>query len=438
MIAFATLLLGLVLGPHPIDLVVESDAVARVGLLLDGEPAGEDREAPWSIVCDLGPELHPHRLEAVAYDAEGRELERATQWVNLPRGRAEAAFVLEGEEPGNPERARLIWRHIEYETAQRVVVRLDGEPLPFTTTDRIPLPEVEPGALHTLEAELVFPDGTRYQAEHAFSARPAGAADIELTGLTYANRRRSLPGLDRLGGWLAVDGRPLEVRGVERAPGRVVFVVDHSAIPALRELAPFGAAMTTLETAMRQGEVVEFLFPYARVTEGEIGGKLFTVSQPFPSTGASFAELLTRVAAPEPTARRRVTDAVAVAAVEAASESRPRAVVLVLGHEDEDTSAYRVGEVLEFLRELRVPLHLWWTGRPQSRTVSEDRRPVRVDTPWGQATDISSITRVVAASVALRRTLDEQITVWVAGRHLPQEVALTDEAKGLELPSVSR
>jgi len=436
-IAFATLLLGLVLGPQQVDLVVEGDA-ARVELLVDGESAGEDHEAPWSIRCDLGPDLHPHRLEVVAWDAAGNELGRATQWVNLPRSRAEAAFVLEGEDPQRPERVRLIWEHIEYAAAQRVVVRLDGEPLPFETTDRIPLPELDPGRLHTLEAELVFPDGTRYQAELAFSGRLGGDADIQLTGLTYAHRRRSLPALDRLGGWVAVDGRPLTVRGIERAPGKVVFVIDHSAIPALRQLAPFGEAITTPETAMRQGEVVEFLFPYARMTEAHVGGRLFTISQPFPASGASFAQLATRVAAPEPTERRRVTDAVAVAAVQAASESRPRAVVLVLGHEDEDTSAYRVEEVLRFLGELRVPLHVWWTGRPQSRTISEDRRPVRVETPWGSARDISSVTRIVAASQLLRQTLDEQITLWVEGLHLPHEVEITSQAKGLELPSAPR
>jgi hypothetical protein len=393
MIAFATLLLGLVLGPQQIDLVVEGDA-ARVGLLVDGVVAGEDREAPWSIRCDLGPDLHPHRLEAVAWDAEGNELGRATQWVNLPRSRAEAAFVLEGEDPQRPERVRLIWEHIEYEAAQKVVVRLDGRPLPFETTDRIPLPELDPGRLHTLEAELVFPDGTRYQAELAFSGRLGGDADIQLTGLTYAHRRRSLPALDRLGGWVAVDGRPLAVRGVERAPGKVVFVIDHSAMPALRQLAPFGPAITTPETAMRQGEVVEFLFPYARMAESQVGGRLFTISQPFPASGASFAQLATRVAAPEPTER--------------------------------------------FLGELRVPLHLWWTGRPQSRTISEDRRPVRVETPWGDARDISSVTRIVAASQLLRQSLDEQITLWVEGQHLPHEVELTAEAKGLELLSAPR
>ena len=47
----------------------------------------------------------------------------------------------------------------------------------------------------------------------------------------------------------------------------VVFVVDRTAIPSLRELAPFGTALTTSETALRRGEQVRFLFPDVKHSE---------------------------------------------------------------------------------------------------------------------------------------------------------------------------
>jgi len=103
-------------------------------------------------------------------------------------------------------------------------------------------------------------------------------------------------------------------------------------------------------------------------------------------------------------------------------------VILVLGHKATDTSAYQVDEVLDFLRDLRVPLWIWWTGRPSAVTVSEGRRPVRVDTPWGKAIDISSFSRIEQAVVDLRKSLDRQHTVWVEGSHLPNRIALTSEA----------
>ena len=96
-VAFASLFLGLVLGVQPVDLVV-GDGVARVELLHDGRACGEADEPPWSVPCDLGDVLAPHRLEAVAYGPGGDELGRASQWINLPRPEAEASVVLEGIE----------------------------------------------------------------------------------------------------------------------------------------------------------------------------------------------------------------------------------------------------------------------------------------------------------------------------------------------------
>jgi hypothetical protein len=99
-----------------------------------------------------------------------------------------------------------------------------------------------------------------------------------------------------------------------------------------------------------------------------------------------------------------------------------------LGHETTDRSAYQVAEVHQFLRDLRVPLAVWWTGRPSAVTVSEGRRPVRVDTAWGKATDISSFTRIEQAVVELRKNLDRQSTVWIQGSHLPHRITLTQKA----------
>ena len=165
---------------------------------------------------------------------------------------------------------------------------------------------------------------------------------------------------------------------------------------------------------------------------GDNGSKLFTLSQPFTSDQGDLAWLLTRVSVPEATGNRRVTDALAVAGIEAATGGRPRAVILVLGHDATDTSAYQVEEVRQFLRDLRVPLWIWWTGRPSAVTVSEGRRPVRVDTVWGKAIDISSFNRIEQAVTELRKSLDRQHTVWVQGSHLPHRIELTSKATRAE------
>jgi hypothetical protein len=427
-IAFAFAFLGLILGPHQIAFVVEGD-VALVRVELDGNLVAELTEEPWSLECDFGPELHPHELEAIAFDPLGREIDRARQLINLPRERAETALILEGDGAGNPESARLIWQHIEYSSAELVAFRFDGAELPLIAPNRVRLPEYDPSRLHLLEAELRFQDGAHYRAEVNISGRTGFGADAELTGLTLVAPPDSQLDVQDLGGWFERDGQVVEANGLERAPAKIVIVVDETAIPSLRRLAAFGSALTTHDTELREGEQLRFLFPNVRRTAAKgVPSRLFSISQPFSVEDGSIPWILTRLQPPEPSPARRVNDAIAVAAIEAAAGNRPRAVVLVLGRELEDTSAYGIGEVENFLRELRVPLFVWWTGQPLSRTVSEDKRPLTMNTPWGKANDISSRNRIIDATETLRLELDSQVTVWIDGSHLPHEIELTKRA----------
>lgn len=433
MITFATLFLGLVLGPQEISLAVEGD-VAEVILRLDDREVATLAGPPWSVELDFGDRLHPHKLDAVALDADGTALDRAVQWINLPRGRAEAAWVLEGEPDAGPSGARLVWTHVAHADAETLAVSFNGQPIAVSSDGRVRFPVYDPDELQVLDADLQFADGARYRAEIGFGARLGYGADTDLTGVSVVFRRGSPPGLADLEDWFLRYGQPVRVVGVERSPARVVFVIDRTAIPSLRDLAAFGSALTTSETGLRRGEQVRFLFPDVKESREEgAGARLFSISQPFSQEHGSFGWLVTRVAAPENSGPRRVTDAVAVAGVQAAAESRPRAVVLVLGYEDADVSAYTVLEVRQFLRELRVPLLVWWTGRPSTVNISENRRPLTVGTPWGKAGDISTLNRLLDRLEDLRDLLDHQQTVWIEGRHLPSSIELSHRAKRLTL-----
>lgn len=435
MIRFALVFLGLVLGVHEVELLVEGE-VAEVRLELDGRKVASLEEPPWKVMCDFGASLHPHQLEAVALDGDGREIDRVRQLVNLPSERAAAAILLEGGDEGRSETARLVWQHIEYPRAERIAFRFDGRELPLTGPDRVELPPYEAARLHTLEAEIAFPDGARYRAELDLGGPTARGVDAELTGVTVVSSRGTPPGLRELEGRFRRDEEPLRVVGVEKAPARIVMVLDQTAIPALRELASFGTGLTTPQTDLRQGEQLLFLFPEVRRVEAKgVAARLFSLSQAFLAEDGSIPWVLTRVTPPatEPSPYRRISDAIAVAAVEAASGNRPRAVVVVLGTSAEDTSAYGIDEVSRFIGELRVPLFLWWTGQPLGETVSEDRRPLAVSTPWGKATDVSSPTRLMQATETLRLELESQLTVWIEGSHLPQQIELARGARGIRL-----
>ena len=113
--------------------------------------------------------------------------------------------------------------------------------------------------------------------------------------------------------------------------------------------------------------------------------------------------------------------------------NRPRAVLVVLGDQINDTSAYASEEVLRFLRDLRVPLFVWWTGRIfQEHSIPESRRALTQKTPWGRADDVSTFTRMMDASAKVRLALDQQLIVWIEGSHLPHEVDLAKGVRGIK------
>ena len=92
MITFASLFLGLVLGNHPVNLLVDGP-VAAVELHLDGREIARLEHEPWRVLADFGQELAPHKLEAIAFVAEGHELHRTHQWINMARPPAEVRLA---------------------------------------------------------------------------------------------------------------------------------------------------------------------------------------------------------------------------------------------------------------------------------------------------------------------------------------------------------
>lgn len=82
MIEILTLFAGLVSGPQIVSLEVE-EPVAAVETRLDGRRIGRLDREPWTLGLELGDGLLPHRLEAIARDAMGRELGRDQRWINV-------------------------------------------------------------------------------------------------------------------------------------------------------------------------------------------------------------------------------------------------------------------------------------------------------------------------------------------------------------------
>ena len=84
MIAFVTLLLGLISGNYPIEVTVSGPVVA-VEFTVDGKPAGRvEGGPPWAASVELGSEPLPPLLKARALDAGGAEIASVAQWLTCP------------------------------------------------------------------------------------------------------------------------------------------------------------------------------------------------------------------------------------------------------------------------------------------------------------------------------------------------------------------
>lgn len=445
-IAFVTLFLGLTLGAYPVELAVEGP-VAAVELALDGAVTGRIAGPPWRGRVDFGSTLVPHELVARALDANGQEVARARQWINLPRPAAEVEIVLEGTGVGNPSTARLTWQSRTGAQPSSIRLTLDDQPLTLGPDGRAVLPAHDPESAHVLSAEVHFPPNMVARKDAVFGGKYGSEVSSDLTAVPVRVRRGKLTGAS-LQGQLLAGGKPLVVAAVEEGPAEVLLVRDLGANEALKELGDVRQRRTVqgqgmgqrlsierdylrYEIGLRKEDEVRFVWPIPRSFRSSSGSglpaELFDWSRAFTLRDGGMHWLLTRLLIPgEVTGKQRLADAVAVAGLQAMSGSRPRAVVLVLGATPEDASRYDPATVRQYLAAIRVPLLVW--------SVAKEAAASPALAAWGKVEDVSTLTRFRAAVARLRDELDSQRVVWVEGTHLPQSISLGAGAAGVELP----
>jgi len=200
-IAFVTLLLGLVSGPRPVE-VASAGEVAEVVILLDGAEVARLRGDERQATVDFG-SLAPHLLEAVARDARGHELGRARQVINLPRGMAAAAaeWAVEASSGGLPTVVRLVYETVWPGGVEALEATLDGVWLAVAADGLVELPPYDPGEPHLLAGSVRFASGASANAELAFGGRFGETVQTELT----SHGSRSLTsGVDGLRARIAV------------------------------------------------------------------------------------------------------------------------------------------------------------------------------------------------------------------------------------------
>jgi hypothetical protein len=238
-----------------------------------------------------------------------------------------------------------------------------------------------------------------------------------------------LPGVKDLQDCLQRAGRPLAVVAVEDGPAQVVVVRDRGNREARDVLGGGPRFFLQGESERFFGDIrlagkdrLRFVWPVAqRFSDPVLSTDLFGSSEERTMSAGSFHWLLTRAYMPDYTSVQRFADAAAVAGLEAYASSTRRSVVVVLGSAV-DSSRLSPEQVRSYLARLHVPLVVWSLVDPL--THPEFAR-------WGAVVDVSSAQRLRRAVRDLRRNLESQHILWIDGKHLPQEISLTERGASL-------
>jgi len=412
LIAFLTLLLGIVVGAREVDLAAPA-GTAAVEVFLDGESVARRTRPPWTFVVDFGAAPAPHHLDAVARDARGVELGRVRQRVNLPKPEAEAVLALLPGKGGKGRLATLRWEGAVGKP-RAISLSFDGKPLAAPVPERIELPAFVPERLHFLQAVVDFEKGARAGAEITFGGKDRDETARELTAVPLRVPGGKLPPPEAMSGWLVAGGERLHVVATEGGEASIVFVLDADSPPAFRELADWSILLTRAGMFFSQPEV-RMLLAYG--TE-EFGAR--TAYDAFPRSfpaylGKGLLHALGDVFPPaDGLTCPRVADAATAAGLLAASWSHPRAVVVVLTG-NPDASVLSAAQARSYLSDLGVPVFVWTAAAAAPEAAAR----------WGGGRVVKTLADVRIAVKELEAAVREQRIVWVEGAHLPQSIFVT-------------
>lgn len=394
-LVFLTFFLGLTSGKATVSLQADA-SIASIRLELGDRVLATMPHAPWSTEVDFGPELIPQRLVAIGYDAAGKEIARASQDVNLPRGAAEVEILVKSEK-GRATRAELVTRSRKHSEPASAKLSLDGDALPIGADFSAALPRRDWTRPHVLTAELTFRDGEVARSETIIAGGVGQSVSSDLTPvLTTKNRRGDPPSLE---GCFALDGAQIRANAIEKTNPLVIVVKAPGG-----KLPLSGPWVRPLESEYRldPDTNVRILWatPQQYAAHDEPTYSLFPPTIDFSATRFGMSWLLTRSLKPIPDGPARFADAVGVAGLAAYQSGRRRAVVLLLD-ERPDLSLHAPAVVRRYLERLGVPLFVWSIGKMPPRG-------------WGDVADISSRYNLQTAVDAVKDALGKQRIVWVA------------------------
>lgn len=435
MIEFLSLFVGLVIGVQDVEVAV-SKQVVRVELRLDGERLAEIEGEPWVARCDFGHELRPGEFEAVAYDGAGHELGRARQWINLPDERADAGIVAIRDAAGAISGAQLTWSSPEFERPHRIHVELDGVQVKVRSPFHIDLVKIPASKVHVLTAEFEFSPDVVIRRELVFGTEFEGVHASGLTAVpVMLDDLDDLPPTSAMEGWFLSRGEPLRVVASENPDARLVVVRDPTTVHRLAEMEP---ELESRRKKARRGSrrrrsldtfgddvEIRVLSPEPVVPDNRTKAALLFPISDKPISGSKGLVAAAVGTSPASTlgGPLMMSDAVAIAGVRVADANQRRAVVVLLGWKREDGSRFSPEVARRYLADLHVPVYIWDLSGPAAEPPDG----------WGETWPVDNVDDLVRGVRRIRYQLDEQRIIWLSGRHLPQDIELGPNAKGIRL-----
>lgn len=425
MVTFITLFLALVTGIQPVEVAVDGP-VARIELLLDQRSVGVLERPPWGMKCDFGPSVAPHELEVVAYAADGSELDRDRQVVNLPRPPAEVRIAFVTGEQHAPRALRVFWESSENVEPLSLFVMFDGRVLVRDGEGLYPLPEVDPNEPHIVSAEATFLDDVTARSDVTFGGRYGSKVATEITAVPILVAEAP-PSAEDLNGVFEARGAALRVVAIEHPRAQLFMVRDFATMARLaghrRRQGRMGLyadqrwGNRTDDEVRPEEDRLHLVVPNARFHRNRV---LFPTSNPISLERWRLPWIATHLSGDEAAMTgQQLLDAVAVAGLRAAADGTPRAVLLIVSDDPHDVSRFSVDDIRQYLGALRVPFHVW----------SVDGAPPG----YGETEDITSNRGLTRAAKRLLDELDSQRIVWVEGLHMINQIELARPLPGIAL-----
>ena len=402
--------------------------VAEVAFELDGREVVRLFERPYRQPLDFGDEYAPHELVARAFDAKGKEIALARQWINLPRPPAEVEILLESDKSGKAIAARLAWASRMGPHPTTIALSIDGRPLSVDASGRASLPTYDASLPHVVSSEVEFPGGIRGHADRVLGGGVADEAGSNLTAIAVRGPTETPPSVESLQGRIRKNGEVLRVMAVERGPAQVYMVRDPGEIKeAFRRFGPYNRGLAATETRLEIEDRIQLVWPLAtEVPDQNASNVIFDEAGTIHGVDANFLFALThggtakngthRVGSPMPSPWR-------------GSRRPPRDRVA--------PSCWRWEKTIGITAVDPAPRSGTTSSASAFRSTSGRWRRRRTAAlpaaAWGEFDDVSSVIKLHRAASRVQNELRRQSIVWIEGRHLPQDIVLADAGDGLTI-----